>query len=155
MQESKAFFIGELSVQSGVSRATIRYYEGVGVLPEARRSGAGYRVYGREDLERLEFVVQAKELGLKLEDIGEALAIVDDGGEPCAHVRERMTARLEETRERIERLRALERRLDVALARSESAGDGGGVCRCRIIASMAEEDWEDDQARVPAPGAPS
>lgn len=130
--ESETFYIGGLSERSGASRDTIRYYESTGVLPEADRSGSGYRLYGPDDVDRIAFVGQAQTLGLTLDEIVEILDIVDDGRQPCEHVLERLSARLEETRQRIGRLRDLERRLEETLAREDGRSARAG-CRCRII----------------------
>lgn len=128
------FFIGELAERAGLSRDTIRYYESVGVLPDPPRSEGGYRLYGDEDVERLTFVGQAQTLGLTLDEIREILETVDEGRQPCVHVRERLEARLDETRRRIRDLRKLERRLEATLSQTEAAPAEPG-CRCRIIES--------------------
>lgn len=134
MGEQDSFFIGELAERAGTSRDTIRYYEAEGVLPEPRRSGSGYRLYGAAAVERLRFVDQAKTLGLALDQIAEVLAIVDEQREPCGHVRDALEARLRETKERIRELRALETRLERALERARSGEvTSEGACRCRII----------------------
>jgi len=133
---SESFFIGELSERTGVGRDTIRYYESRGVLPQAPRTESGYRLYGVEEVERLAFVAQAQTLGLTLEEIREILEVVDAGREPCIHVRERLEARLEETRARIRDLRRLDRRLTRTLERASSAA-GEPACRCRIIETAA------------------
>lgn len=132
--DRETFFIGDLAGRTGVSRDTIRYYESAGVLPPAERSESGYRLYGTDDVERISFVGQAQTLGLTLEEIADTLEIVDDGGEPCLHVRKRLAARLEETRHRIRRLRALEHRLVVTLRRVDGDSLPSG-CRCGIIES--------------------
>jgi len=134
------FFIGELAERAGVSRDTIRYYEAERVLPEPERSPSGYRLYGPQDVERLEFVAQAQSLGLRLNEIADVLRIVDEGVEPCIHVRERLRARLDETRARIRELRRLEERLARTLAQAdERRGPPDGGCRCRIIESGAAD----------------
>ena len=132
--DRETFFIGELSERTGLSRDTIRYYESAGVLPEAQRSGSGYRLYGEDDVDRISFVGQAQTLGLTLDQIGEILELVEEGRDPCADVRKRLSDRLAETRARIRRLRNLERRLVETLARAE-AGSAAPACRCRIIES--------------------
>lgn len=138
MSDRSTFFIGELADRSGLTRDAIRYYEDVGVLPEAERSDGGYRLYGPEDADRLAFVGRAQALGLTLEEIAEVLDLVDEGREPCVHVRLRLEQRLRETRTRIAELRALEGRLEEGLARARRAGNGGpGSCRCRIIDGVA------------------
>lgn len=150
-QKPETFFIGELAARSGVSRDTIRYYETTGVLPPAARSGGGYRLYDADDVERISFIGQAQTLGLTLEEITQILAIVDDGGEPCVHVRQRLSARLEETRDGIRRLRALEHRLAAALRCVDDQIPVSG-CRCAIIESAGGRPVQTDSSMNRFPG---
>ena len=78
--------IGELAAELGLNPKTIRYYEAIGLLPEPRRTPAGYRCYGVDDRERLRFIAQAKAIGLSLQEISEILAIRQAGNPPCRHV---------------------------------------------------------------------
>ena len=134
MDSRETFFIGELAERSGTSRDTIRYYEAEGVLPEARRSESGYRIYGNDTVDRLRFVDQAKTLGLTLDQIADVLAMVDEEREPCPHVLSALEERLVETRQRIRELREMETRLGQALSRAgEQDAVAGADCRCRII----------------------
>ncbi len=48
--------IGELAAASGITPKTIRFYEQAGVLPEPARTLSGYRDYGPEFVDRLQFV---------------------------------------------------------------------------------------------------
>lgn len=140
MSEQNSFFIGELAERTGVSRDAIRYYETEGVLPEAERTRSGYRLYGPDDVERIEFIGQAQALGLTLEEIADVLSLVDRGREPCVHVSERLRAHLDETRSQMEALRVLEHRLETALRRAErDGGTGSEGCRCRIIEAAGDE----------------
>lgn len=135
---NESFFIGELAERTGLRRDTIRYYEALGVLPEAPRTESGYRLYDHDDVDRLAFVGQAQTLGLTLEEIREILDVVDAGRKPCVHVRERLEARLEETRRCIRDLHRLEQRLEDALNRGDSV-PAGSACRCRIIEAAGRE----------------
>lgn len=78
--------IGELALRTGISTKTIRYYELVGLLPEAPRTESGYRLYPESDCQRLEFVKKAKALGLSLSDIRDVLALHEANQPPCVHV---------------------------------------------------------------------
>ena len=78
--------IGELAAELGLNPKTIRYYEDIGVLPEPRRTPAGYRVYEAADRERLGFIVKSRAIGLTLEEIGDVLALRRRGERPCEHV---------------------------------------------------------------------
>jgi DNA-binding transcriptional MerR regulator len=52
--------IGELARLTGLSIKTIRYYERGGLLEQPPRTEAGYRLYGPEEVARLQFVQRAK-----------------------------------------------------------------------------------------------
>ena len=49
--------IGELAAELGLNPKTIRYYEEIGLLPQPRRTPAGYRLYEAADRERLAFIL--------------------------------------------------------------------------------------------------
>lgn len=99
--------IGELGRRTGVNPKTIRYYEEVGVLPPASRSPSRYRQYGDEDVAKLEFIRNAKALGVTLEEIKEALAFRDRGVAPCPYVLKLLEAKVKEIQSRIRGLRML------------------------------------------------
>jgi DNA-binding transcriptional MerR regulator len=58
--------IGELAQLTGLPVKTIRYYSDIGLVPEARRTGAGYRRYDGAGLARLELVRTLRDLGIDL-----------------------------------------------------------------------------------------
>lgn len=72
--------IGEACRRCGVSARTVRYYEEVGLLPDARRRTSGRRVYGPDELERLAFIGRLKKLGLTLAEIKELSAVYGIAG---------------------------------------------------------------------------
>ena len=71
--------IGELAGELQLNPKTIRYYEEVGLLPKPRRSESGYRLYSRNEMERLRLVKRAKLLGLSLAEIKEIVEYAIDG----------------------------------------------------------------------------
>ncbi len=99
--------IGELARMTGVNPKTIRYYEGIKLLPRAARLPSGYRQYGEEDVEQLEFIRNAKALGVTLEEIKEVLAFRDRGVAPCPYVLKLLDVKIKEIRGRIRGLRML------------------------------------------------
>ena len=78
--------IGQLAARAGVTAKAIRFYEAAGVLPRPARGANGYRLYGPDALDMLEFVKRATGLGLTLAEIKEIIAIRQGGRPPCAHV---------------------------------------------------------------------
>lgn len=70
-REDERLLIGEVARLTGFPAKTLRYYEEIGLVQPASRTEAGYRLYGQEEVARLEFVRQAKLIGLKLEEIKE------------------------------------------------------------------------------------
>ncbi len=85
---STAYKIKDVAVRSGFTAATLRYYEEIGLLPEASRTPAGYRLYDDHTLERLAFIARAKQLGCSLDEIAD-LTVAWDGGE-CGPVQDRL-----------------------------------------------------------------
>lgn len=63
--------IGDVTARTGLSRKALRLYEVAGILPAPRRTAARYRLYGEPELALLRFVVQARRLGLSLDEIRE------------------------------------------------------------------------------------
>jgi DNA-binding transcriptional MerR regulator len=71
-----ALRIGDVAKLVGTTPRTIRYYEEIGLLPEApSRPSGGHRVYADAEVERLREVMRLKELlGVTLEELKTLLA---------------------------------------------------------------------------------
>ena len=80
--------IKEVADASGFTSATLRYYEQIGLLPEASRTPAGYRMYDERTLDRLAFIARAKQLGCNLEEIT-GLTTAWDGGQ-CGPIQDQL-----------------------------------------------------------------
>ncbi len=126
--------IGELSKQSGVSIDTIRYYEQRGLIPEARRTASGYRQYSAEDVSRLKFIVQTKELGFTLEETGQLLALRTDDCN-CAEVRAVAEAKANEIEVRIRKLSQMRQ---ILLSLAEQCEESSDTDPCPILKSLEE-----------------
>src|ERR1700745_946069 len=66
--------IGELAGLVGISTRAIRHYPHVGLLSEPARKANGYREYSLRDAVELARVRRLTELGLSLDEVGDALA---------------------------------------------------------------------------------
>ena len=65
--------VHEVSALTGVSIRTLQYYDRIGLLPPARRTEAGYRMYDEKALERLQQILLFRALEFPLEDIKKIL----------------------------------------------------------------------------------
>ena len=61
--------VHEVSRLAGVSIRTLQYYDRIGLLPPSGYSEAGYRLYEKADLERLQHILLFRELEFPLKDI--------------------------------------------------------------------------------------
>lgn len=128
--------IGELAAKTGLNPKTIRYYESIGLLPPPRRTPSGYRLYGPEDIGRLEFIRKARAVGLRLAEVREVLALQQAGQAPCDRVLALLDAKLAALDRQIGDLLRLRRRL-LGLRRKAPKAAGRG-CICGIIEAAGE-----------------
>lgn len=121
--------IGKLGRAAGVKIPTIRYYEQIGLLPEAERSAGNQRLYSGKALDRLTFIRHARELGFTLEAIRDLLSLSDNPDQPCAAADAIAKAQLAEIEKRLTRLASLK----VELKRMVAQCAGGSIADCRVI----------------------
>lgn len=129
--------IGELGDSVGLTTKTIRYYESIGLVPEPDRTASGYRDYGDDAMERLEFVKQAQASGLTLAEIGSILEIKDAGGQSCEHTHQLLQRHLDALDIQIEAMR--QQRHELATLANRAVGLDPSKCtdenRCQVISA--------------------
>ena len=127
--------IGELADAVGVPSQTLRFYERKGLLPRSGRSANGYRVYDESTQTRLHFIKVAQAAGLTLAEIRSILDLRDDGAVPCTHVAALIDNKLNDVRERIRHLAALQTELEALVERSHllDPADCGDADICHIL----------------------
>lgn len=128
--------IGKLSGATGVKVPTIRYYEQIGLLPEAGRSAGNQRLYDRAAQQRLSFIRHARDLGFSLDAIRELLDLSDNPSQPCAAVDEIAERQLAAVNARLARLIALRDELERMLHHCAC----GTVADCRVIDVLGNHD---------------
>ncbi|MBJ2151194.1 helix-turn-helix domain-containing protein [Paracoccus sp. IB05] len=126
--------IGKLGDRTGVKVPTIRYYEQIGLLPEAERSSGNQRLYSRVAEERLRFIRHARDLGFPLEAIRDLLSLSDQPDQPCAAADSIARTQLGAVRERISRLKALEHELERMVVQCAH----GTIGDCRVIEVLGD-----------------
>lgn len=101
--------VGELAARAGLTVRTLHHYDSIGLLSPSARSDAGYRLYDRNDVARLQQIQALRALGMALADIGAYLDSPD--ASPLAVVErqlaslDRQIAEAAQMREQLLRLR--------------------------------------------------
>lgn len=122
------FTIGEMARESGLSNDTIRYYESRQLLDKPPRTEAGYRLYSKKDLVRLEFINHAKEAGFTLKEIQELLNIKKLSTEVCGTVQGKVIEKIELTERKIKQLLKIKEMLSSLLNQCESKNPRDSDC---------------------------
>ncbi len=96
-----SYSVGQVAELAGVTVRTLHHYGQIGLLEPRDRTGAGYRRYSEDDLDRLRHILFYRELGFSLDDI--ATILNDPGAGTGAHLRRQR----ELLTDRITRLQAM------------------------------------------------
>jgi len=99
--------IGQAAAAAGITAKRIRYYEQIGLIDEAARSEAGYRLYGEGDLHTLRFVQHARQLGFSIAEIVTLLALWRDKRRSSADVKRVALAHVADLRAKISELQSM------------------------------------------------
>jgi MerR family copper efflux transcriptional regulator len=128
--------IGQVARQAGVTVETVRYYEKQGLLMKPARSAAGYRLYPGDAVQRLQFVLRAKNLGFTLREIVELLNLRADPRVSCADIRRQATAKIADIDRRMRALAAMK----AALSRlADECSTATPVNKCPILEALEKE----------------
>ncbi len=104
--------IGEAAGLTDVNAKMIRHYESIGLLPEAGRTFAGYRIYSDADLHRIRFIRRARSLGFPIKQIQALLGLWDDRNRASAEVKKLARAHADALAAKIAEMQAMQRTLD-------------------------------------------
>ena len=135
--------VSQLARSAGTTGDTVRHYTDLGLLRPQRDPDNGYRIYARDDLDRLRFALQARSLGFTLSDIAALVEEAESGQSPCQHTRELIEQRLAEVEAQIAHLQQLSGRMRAAMASWSSQPDchpgDNDVRICGLIEAFAAQ----------------
>jgi DNA-binding transcriptional MerR regulator len=137
MPSRRTYQVKEVAELAGLTIRALHHYDAIGLLCPSARSGAGYRLYGDDDLMRLQQILIGRELGLTLEEIRRSL---DD---PRFDRRSALLAQRAALAARAERAADMIRAIDAALTASEET-DMGKVDMRKIFDGFDPQRYEDE-----------
>ena len=124
--------IGDLARKTSTKVNTVRYYEDIGLLPEAARTASGRRTYAESDVRRLSFVRHSRSFGFSIDEIRSLLEISDSPKQDCEAVSKIAQAHLEKIDTQILQLTSLRD----ALKTFATSCSGGSAEHCEIIGAL-------------------
>jgi MerR family copper efflux transcriptional regulator len=126
--------IGDAAKASGVSAKLIRYYESIGLIPEAGRTASGYRVYTAAEVNTLRFIKRARTLGFSIERIQHLVGLWQDKARASGEVKHIALEHVTELEAKIAEMQAMRD----ALRELADACHGDHRPDCPILRDLAD-----------------
>ncbi len=124
----------------------LRYYESIGLVPQASRTAAGYRTYGRREVDTLRFIRHARDFGIPMVRVKVLVGLWQDETRPSREVKRIALHQVAELDAKITELTAMRD----ALAGLAEACRGDSRPDCPIL-----RDLEGAAPNLSHPGTPS
>ena len=106
--------IGKTAEATGLTVDTIRFYQRIGLVRTSARTSGGYRVFSAPDIEDLQFIRRAQELGFSLTEIKDLLLLRRNTAHACPEVRDLIRRKLTSVEEKIAVLKQVHSELTLA-----------------------------------------
>lgn len=125
--------IGQAAKKSGISSKMIRYYEQIGLIPQANRTDSGYRDYSDADVACFRFIRHSRALGFSTEQISTLLVLWNNGERASADVKAIALSHIDELNQKITELQ----KMTQTLAHLVKDCQGDDSPNCPIIEGLA------------------
>jgi MerR family copper efflux transcriptional regulator len=132
-EEGFVMNIGDAATETGVTAKTIRYYESIGLIPQAARTGSGYRQFSDKDVKTLHFIKRARSLGFSVEAIDELLSLYRDHNRASGDVKAIAQSRIADIETKVVELESMK----VTLAHLVHRCHGDDRPDCPILDDLA------------------
>lgn len=119
--------ISDAAKATGLSSKQIRDYEKIGLIRPSQRTESNYRTYAEADIQRLNFIRHAREVGFSLAQIGELLAFRDAPSHNCEEILHFTNKHIADLTEKIDALQTMKEKL-VELQKTSCLSDGNSGC---------------------------
>lgn len=91
------YTVQKLGKMAGISTRTLRYYDEIDILKPARINSSGYRIYGQQEVDKLQQILFYRELGVSLDDIKSMVTSPEfDGTKALREHREKLLEKREQ-----------------------------------------------------------
>jgi DNA-binding transcriptional MerR regulator len=120
-----------LAERTGTTVPTIRYYEEIGLLRPAARSG-GQRTYDHEDIRRLSFIRRCRDFDFSIPDVRALLGLMQNR-RSCTEARNLAEGHLVGLRRKLAELKALEATIASLVSQCDASCAGGPASDCVIL----------------------
>ena len=137
LQASGQLTIGALAQRTGFNVSAIRYYEEVGLIPEAMRRPSGHRVYSPEAQELLTLVKHCRDFGFSIDETRALISLSTSDDRDCVEAREIAEVHLGTVRTKLAELRNLERSLSRFVQACTDQCVGGPAPKCTILKDLS------------------
>ncbi|MGC4231843.1 MAG: MerR family DNA-binding protein [Niabella sp.] len=111
----KAMLINELSKKTGITIHTIRYYENLSLIQgttDEKVTTNNYKNYDESVVERLEIIMEAKEVGFTLAEIRKLLESWFENSNSKSETAKLFQTKIQEIEKKIKQFRQIKRRLE-------------------------------------------
>jgi len=109
--EKKKMRIGEISIKSGLTKDTIRFYEKKGLIDVNRSDSEwnNYKEYSNKNLNRLIFIKKAKEFGFTLKEIAELIELFELNSANCSKLSAKANSKISRIDAKIRELKKMKK----------------------------------------------
>lgn len=126
--------IGQAAAAAGVTPKMVRHYEALGLIPQAERTEAGYRLYGEREIGMLRFIRQSRGVGFSMEQIEALLSLWRDPARQSSDVKRVALEQLAGLEERQRELDQMRGTLEDMVAQCR----GDHTAHCAILETLAD-----------------
>lgn len=141
--------IGEAAQAAGVTAKMIRHYEGLGLIPEASRTDAGYRQYTDREVTVLRFIRQSRSMGFSIRQIEQLLGLWADTRRQSSEVKDLARQHIAELERKVAEMTQMKASLEQIADRCR----GDERTDCPILTKLSG-DAAAQRTAVPAPAQP-
>ena len=127
-------FISELSKKLKITTRAIRHYEDIGIIT-SKRMNNNYRYYDQLNIDKLKFLVRARNLGFSLDECGELILLFENDKRKSENVRNIAKNKLENITRQINELKDLKKSLEWLVKKCP----GNEKPDCPIINELAKD----------------